>query len=271
MAAIGSRALVKTIQQSLNEFPQLKFVQLSSTGYDDIDVSLFQNKNIYLSNAPGVYDETVAEYAVYMMLRYAKRYHRSLKNTTWRPLRNYHYISELKGKTVGIMGVGNIGSRIAQILAGYNMRILGYARTTKTKPIFEKIHHSEDFDLFLSQCDFIINTLPDTTESQGILNASRFSFMKKTVVFINVGRDSVYVKNDLIQFFSNNNNAVCILDIFELIPNIFNKMHRMSNILITPRIAAYSKESDNMLRMLIKDNLTSFLKGDKPNCLLTSF
>ena len=232
---------------------------------------MFKQKHILLSNAPSIYDETVAEYAVYMMMKYAKRYHRSLKNTLWRPFRNYHYISELKGKTVGINGVGSIGSRIAQILLGFNMRILGYARTTKAKPIFEKIYNYEDFDLFLSQCDFIVNTLPDNTETQGLLNASRFSLMKNTVVFINVGRDTVYVKNDLIRFFSNNKNAVCILDIFELIPNYFNKMHRMSNILITPRIAAYSKESDDMLRMLIKDNLTLFLKGDKPNYLLTSF
>lgn len=265
IAVVGSRALVKSVQSSLNDFPNLKFIQLSSTGFDDISPSLFQSSNILISNAPGVYDETVAEYAVYMMLKYAKRYHSSLKNTNWRPFRNYHYMTELKGKTVGIMGVGNIGSRIACLLCGFEMRVIGFAKTTRSKLHFEFIYHKDGLNTFLEQCDFIINALPDNEDSKGLLNKDRFSIMKDSVVFINVGRETVYVKEDLVNFFLNNKNAVGILDIFELIPKFFDKFHRLHNIYITPRISAYSKESDNRLRKLVKENLLLFLSGKKPN------
>lgn len=265
VAVVGSRHLVADIQSNLDNYPNLRFVQLSSTGYDDISPTAFNLKHVVLSNAPGVYDETVAEYVVYMMLRYAKRYHRSLKNTMWRPFRNYHFMSELKGKTVGVMGVGNLGSRCAKILNGFDMRILGFAQSTVNKPYFDQIYHPEELNHFLEQCDFIVNALPDNAQTKGLLSFVQFSKMKESVVFINVGRETVYVRKDLVDFFTRNKNATGILDIFELIPNCAGELHRLPNIIITPRVAAYSRESDDRLRLLIRDNLSLFFKDEAPN------
>ena len=265
-AIVGSRALVrKAADVSL---PNCKFIQLFSTGYDDIVPSLFREKGIDLANAKSIYDETLAEYVLLMMLKYAKRYHKSIKNGMIRPLRNYHYITELEGKSVGIMGVGQIGSKVAKLLSGFNVHILGYANKTKEKSLFDKVYHQDTICDFLCECDFVINTLPHSEQTMGLLDAERFSMMKDTVVFINIGRESIYNNKDLIRFFDSHPDATAILDIFELIPNPFSKLHRLSNIYITPRIAAISKESDDRLKLLILNNLKAYFEGTKPQYVI---
>lgn len=261
-AIVGSRALVR--KASDVRFPNCKFIQLFSTGYDDIDPSLFREKDIDLANAKSIYDETLAEYVLLMMLKYAKRFHKSIKNGMIRPLRNYHYITELEGKTVGIMGVGQIGSKIAKLLTGFNVRIVGYAYKTKEKPLFDKVYHKDTIRDFFGECDFVINTLPHSDQTIGLLDEEKFSMMKDTVVFINIGRESIYKKKALLRYFGSHREATAILDIFELIPNPFSKFHRLSNIYITPRIAAISKESDERLKFLILNNLKAYFEGNKP-------
>ena len=248
--------------------PNCKFIQLFSTGYDDIDPIQFRKKGIDLSNAKSIYDETLAEYVLLVMLKYAKRYHKSMKNGMFRPLRNYHYITELEGKTVGIMGVGQIGSKVARLLSGFNMRIVGFANKTKEKALFDKVYHQDTIHDFLGECDFVINTLPHSEQTIGLLDEERFSMMKDTVVFINIGRESIYKKKDMLYFFNTHRDATAILDIFELIPNPFSKLHRLSNIYITPRVAAISQESDDRLKELILKNLQAYFEGKKPQFVI---
>lgn len=263
ISIVGSRALISNC--NTNEFANCKFMQLFSTGVDNIDSSEYRKKGITLSNAPGMYDETLAEYVLYMMLKYAKRYHKSLKHFWSKPLRNYHYITEIKGKTVGIMGVGNIGSKIASLLTPMGVNIVGYANRTKEKAPFSEIFHKDNINNFLEKCDYIINTLPHCDDTTELLDYTRFNQMKDTVVFINIGRESIYNKKDLVRFYADHENAVAILDIFELFPNPFSKFHRLNNIFITPRIAAISKESDENLKRLILENICLYLDGYTPN------
>lgn len=265
-AIVGSRALVHKAEKVY--MPNCRFIQLFSTGYDDINTKVFREKGVDLSNARSIYDETLAEYVLLMMLKYTKRYHKSMKNGLIRPLRNYHYITELEGKTVGIMGVGQIGTKVASLLTVFNMRVVGYAYNTKEKPLYDVIYHLDTINDFLCVCDFIINTLPHCEQTVGLLNKERFSMMKDNVVFINIGRDSIYDKKDMLRFFDSHRDATAILDIFELIPNPFSKLHRLPNIYITPRIAAISQESDARLKELILKNLHSYFKGERPQFVI---
>lgn len=176
-------------------------------------------------------------------------------------MRNYHYMSELRGKTVGILGVGNIGSILARILNGFSMDIIGYAEHTTEKTNFRCIYHRDRLDEFLSECDFIINTLPETYGTIGLLGDEQFASMKPASVFVNVGRDSVYNLQSLVHYYKEHKDAVAILDIFELIPNPFSSLRRLSNVYITPRISACSRESDRALLKLIYDNISAYLNG----------
>lgn len=259
-AIVCTRGLAKSVTQY--DFPNLKLVQLFSVGYDDVDASEYQRKGIALCNASGIYDATLGEYVLYMMLSHAKRYHRSLKLRFNRPLHDYKYIQEIKGKTVGIMGVGHIGSYVAGLLSGFGVNVIGYANNTEKKEPFAQIYHKQDIESFLSQCDYLINTLPHNSSTQGLLTASMLACLKDTVVFINIGRDSIVKDKDLCQFLRHHKNATAILDRFELICNPFSEIRRLGNIYITPRISAISKESDDSLKELISFNINAMIKGE---------
>lgn len=253
-AVVGSRALVKAMESI--ELPSCKLVQLESAGFDNIDIESFKKRNIVVCNAKGIYNNSLAEYVLFTMLLYAKRFHHSIKMRSERPLRNYHYMTELAGKTVGIMGVGSIGTTIAKRLSGFDMNIIGFSRKSSSVENVSNIYHIDGFQTFLSKCDFLINILPQNNHTIGLLDAKAFASMKNNVVFINIGRESIYVKNDLIQFMRSNKNATAILDIYELpIIRWLNPLRWLANVKVFPRIAAISQESGIALVSLATKNL----------------
>jgi len=255
-----SRALARKIQEI--ELPACKLLHLFSVGYDNIDIKVFKDKNIPVCNAAGIYDNVLAEYVVYAMLLYAKRFHRSLKNKMFRLFRNYHYITEIAGKTVGIMGCGHVGSAVAMHLLGFGAEIIGYAKSTMQKEGFSKIYHKEDITVFFKKCDFIINTLPHTPSTIGLINMSLLECAKSTMTFINIGRDSIFNREDFYHYLKSHKNVTAILDMYELIPNpITNKYRRLSNVLILPRIASISQESDRNLKDLLRSNMDAVINN----------
>ena len=260
-AAFCSRAMARKILEL--DFPNLKLIQLFSAGYDGIDLELVKEKGITLCNAANVYNIGMAEFVVYAMLMAAKRYHRSLKNHRVRLLRNYHYITELYGKTVGIMGCGNIGGQIAKRLAAFDMKVIGYDANTTDKPFFEKIYGIDERDEFVPQCDYIVCCLPLMKATEGLLNNDWFSKMKHTVTIVNVARKNVISDKDFIPFLKKNKNVTAILDMLEKIPNpITNPYRRLSNVLVLPGVTAASWEIMEKLHVLLLDNLDR-LKGNK--------
>lgn len=260
IAVACSRTLARQLQ-SIN-LPNCKLIQLESVGFDNVDLSIFKNKGICVCNAKSIYDNCLAEYVVFAMLLYAKRFHRSIKNWIFRPFRNYRYMTEIAGKTVGVMGVGQIGGEVAKRLSMFGVNIIGYANNTKEKEYFSEIYHKAKFAQFLSSCDFLINVLPHDDSTIGLLNKNTLHYLKPTVAFINIGRESIYVKKDLVTFFKANRDAVAILDIFEVIPRFLtNPLRRLSNVLIMPRVSAISRESDFEIINLICANINSLLNN----------
>lgn len=255
-----SRSLARAIETY--SFPNCRLVQLFSVGYDDINTDYFLSKKIALCNASGIYDNTLAEYVIFSMLIYAKRFHKSIKNWRFRFLRNYHYITELSGKTVGIMGCGRIGTAIAKRLAGFDVRILGYARNNREIPYFQEVFSKKNLLTFTAQCDFIINVLPHNDETIGLIDQTFLESCKDNVTFINIGRDSIFYKNDFYDYLKNHKNSTAILDMFDLLPtSILNRYRKLKNVLVFPRIAAISEESSNNLKELIYINASALMTG----------
>lgn len=259
-AVLCSRRLARAL--TCMELPACRLVQLFSVGYDDIDLEGFLERGIPLCNAAGVYDHVLAEYVVYAMLLYAKRYHRRLANRWWRPFRNYHYMTELAGKTVGVMGVGRIGTAVSRCLNGLGMTVLGYARQTERKEGFERIFHQHGIGDFFSRCDFVVNTLPHDATTIGLIDASVLQSAKSNMMFVNIGRESIFHGHDFYDFLKEHRDAAAVLDLFEWIPNpLTNKYRRLANVLVTPRISAVSQESSDGLKCLIRENLAVMVHG----------
>lgn len=260
-ALVCSRDVAQVCQHL--DIPGLKLIQLFSAGFDNIDVLLLKSKGIRLCNAANVYNTGMAEFVVYAMLMRAKRYHKSLKNHTLRPFRNYHYLSELAGKTVGILGAGNIGSQIGKRLDAFDMHVLGFDIKTDDKPYFEKIYDAASLSEFLGRCDYIVNCMPLFKSTEGMLNNTWFTKMKEDVTIVNVGRKKIINDTDFLTFLKTHKDATAILDMFERIPNpITNPYRRLSNVLVLPGVTAISKEIDIKLRNLIQQNLERLNAGE---------
>lgn len=261
-ALICSRDVAQ-VAQYMN-IPNLKVIQLFSAGFDNIDPKLLQSKGVHLCNAANVYNTGMAEFVVYAMLMRAKRYHKSIKNHTLRPFRNYHYITELAGKTVGILGAGNIGGQIAKRLDSFEMNVLGYDINTADRPYFLKIFNNDDLTEFLGRCDYIVNCMPLFKSTEGILSKDWFDKMKADVTIINVGRKKIINDKDFIAFLKSHKEATAILDIFEKIPNpLTNPYRRLRNVLVLPGVTAISKEINEKLNNLISENMRRLRCGEQ--------
>ena len=260
-ALICSRDVAQVCQH-LN-IPSLKVIQLFSAGFDNIDSALLKSKGVHLCNAANVYNVGMAEFVVYAMLTHAKRYNHSIKNRLLRPFRNYRYISELSGKTVGILGAGNIGSQIAKRLEAFDMAVIGYDIKTDDKPHFQKIYSQAGLDEFLGRCDYIVNCMPLFKATEGMLNKRWFDSMKDTVCIVNVGRKQIINDADFLAFLKSHKDASAVLDMFEKIPNpVTNPYRRLSNVLVLPGVTAISQEINQKLSGLIGENMRRLKTGE---------
>ena len=259
-AILCSRSLAVALKGI--DLPSCRLVQLFSVGYDDIDLAYFKEKQMPLCNASGIYDNALAEYVVYAMLLYAKRFHRSLKNRLFRIFRNYHYMTEIAGKTVGILGCGSIGSAVARRLSGFGVRVVGYAKTTTHKEGFDHIYNGGDIVKLFSESDYIVNVLPHDESTVGLIDDALLKHCKQTMTFINIGRESVFKGDDFYQYLKRNKDVTAILDMFDILPNpITTKYRRLSNVLVMPRIAAISQESGRGLTELLQYNINACITG----------
>lgn len=259
--AIASRAFARILLSEERE--NLRLIQLTSAGFEGIDIKQARARGITVCNAANVYNIGMAEFVVYGMLMSAKRYNHSIKNRSIRLFRNYHYISELAGKTVGILGAGNIGGQIAKRLEAFEMNVLGYDLNTEDRPHFNKIYNMECLDEFLGQCDYIVNCMPLFPSTEGLLCIDWFRRMKTNVTIINVGRKKLIKDDDFISFLKAHQEATAILDMFEKLPNPFtNPYRRLSNVLVLPGVTAISKEIDNKLVLLCRNNIDAYRRGE---------
>lgn len=258
---VGSRSLIHSCQ--VTYLPGLRFVQVTSSGIDGIYPKLFASRNVAFANAKDVYSIGIAEFVVYAILMQVKRYSTKPGSLIPRLRRDYNLMTELEGKTVGIMGVGSIGKEIAKRLAGFGVKIIGFARKTKTADYFEQIYHKEDLHLFCEQCDYLVSTLPDTPETIRFVNKEFLRNLKPTICFVNVGRKVTINDSDFISFLKENKKATAILDMFEMFPLPWsNKYKWLSNVKVLPGITAISKEIDEKLIRLVVENIRRSRSGE---------
>lgn len=252
------------------ELPRLKLVQLISTGYDGVPLEEFSKKRIQVANAPGVYGVPIAETVLFGILQMAKKYRSNPNNRRVRYTRGYSHICELAEKTVLVMGVGNIGTEVARRLAGFQMRILGYDIAVSVKEGFDQMLNSrDDLKTALSTCDYVVCTLPDTPETKGFVNRELLACMKKSCVFLNVGRRAAINERELFQTLKKKSIGGAILDIFEWFPNpITNPFRRLNNVVVLPGVAAISRESEIRLKHLIAKNIVNIFNKMPPEHVL---
>ena len=258
----GSRAMaIKCADMNL---PSLKLFQLTSAGFDGVPLEKFTEKGITVCNAGTVYSAPIAETVVFGILQMAKKLRNNPNNRHFKIQRHYNKITELSGKRVLIMGAGNIGTAVADRLAGFNMQIDGYDPYCACKPQYSKmLRNREELKANLGEYDYIVSTLPDNDETKGSINKELFDCMKKSAVIVNVGRKAVFNEGDFYNALKTKKIGGAVLDMFEKIPNpVTNKFRRLKNVVVLPGVSAISQEVNTRLKEHMYKNVIATLNGE---------
>lgn len=254
----------------LNIAPKLKFIQSISAGYDQFPINELQGRNIRLASASGVNRNAVSEHVMACMLAFARHLHTGRDNQKRHKWRGFFSDpakreQELGGMTVLIIGLGIIGSRIAQLAKAFEMRVLATKRNPEIADVpVDEIHKPDSLPSLLPQADFVVLTCLLTPETQEIINGRALSLMKRSSYLINVARGLCVDEQALLEALSNQTIAGAGIDCFmdePLSPS--SPFWDLDNVLITPHTAGETqKYEDNVLDILI-ENIIRLSKGQK--------
>jgi D-3-phosphoglycerate dehydrogenase len=257
------RSRTKITKEMIDHATQCKIIARVGVGLDNIDVDAAKAKNIRVINAVEGAMNAVAELVLGLMLSMAReipRADREIRNGKW--LKKELMGIELSGKYLGIVGLGNIGKRLAKLARGLNMNIIGF----DVMPIADDFAHDvglikADIDTLLSSADFISFHVPLTDATHHLVNAKRISTMKKTAYIINTSRGEIIDEDALYDALKEGRIAGAALDVFEKEPAIGNKLTTLPNIVCTPHIGAQTKEAQTLAANVIGEKIIMILRG----------
>ncbi len=217
----------------IERFPNLRFIQLTSAGYDRVPMETVREKGIEIHNARGVYSVPMAEFAVAGVLSVYKglaQFQRQQERRVWQKSRD---LRELSGKTVVIVGCGDVGRECAKRFGAFGCRVLGVNRTVRENPAFAAIAPLPELDALLPQADIVILTLGLSEETRHLMNAERLALLKPGAVLVNIARGALIDTKALETALPRLGGAV--LDVFEDEPlPASSPLWEAENVILTP-------------------------------------
>jgi D-3-phosphoglycerate dehydrogenase len=251
--------------------PRVRGVVVHGTGTDLVPVAAATAHGVMVANLPGINAHSVAEYCAMAMLllaRNALAIIDSLKNDTWDDARRLGAgAREIAGMTLGIVGVGEIGSRLAKIARnGFGMTVLGHQRRLDRLPAEASPTNLEQL---MRQSDFVVLACPLTPQTRYLVNKQSISWLKPTAWLINVGRGPVVQEEALIEALRGKRIAGAMLDVYEhyrLEPG--HPLFALDNVILTPHLAAVTRESRARASVAAADEMLRILRGERPRNLV---
>ncbi len=245
----------------LEKLTQLKWIQLSSIGVDQVPVDLVLKKEITITNNRGGYSIPMGEWIVFQMLYHYKygQYFQQLKaEKKWKLNSN---IRELTHKKALFIGTGTIAREAAKRLSGYELKCIGINTDGRETPYFDRCYPMASLDEILWEMDFIILTVPHTKKTEGLISKERLSYIKEDAVLINVARGSLIIESDLIEVLDQGKFLGVSLDVFENEPlEVTSKLWSYDRVVVTPHNSWISEFRNTRRFDLIYKNLEAFNK-----------
>lgn len=258
-------------EASIGEADHLKLVCVTATGTNNLDKEYLEQRGIAWRNAAGYSTETVAQHTFallfYLMekLRYYDEYvktERYVNDTMFTHFANTFH--ELSGRTWGIVGLGVIGRRVADLAALFGCRVIYYSTSGKnSQPGYERV----DFDTLLRASDIVSVHAPLDKNTQGLMNAAAFAKMKPSAIFLNLGRGPIVVEQDLADALNDGVIAAAGLDVLSVEPmsadNPLRAIKDSERLIITPHIAWASLEARVRLMKTVEDQVRDYFQSGK--------
>lgn len=264
-ALINSRSYLEWGEEAFARLPKLRFISVCGIGTDSIDLEAARARGIVVSNIPGKTAPVVAEHAFGLMFAAAKRsswYTDELRRGRW-VMKEGVFLS---GKTVGIVGTGNIGSEMARMCNAFGMRVL--AHTWNPSPERAKSLGVEyvSLDELMSESDVVSIHTKLTDESRGMIGAHELSLMKPEAILVNVARGPIVEESALVDALNEGRIAGAALDVFEDEPLPGDSaILQCEQVVLTPHIADMTPEGFDLLNQGVVENTLAFFGGSPQN------
>ena len=258
-------------RKEMEQMPHLIYIGVLATGYNVVDVEAAHERGIIVSNVPAYSTESVAQMVFAHLLTVTNRtehYAQENRNGRWTKNKDFCYWDfshmELSGKLFGIVGLGNIGQRVAAIAHAFGMRVCAYtSKPEKLLPSY--VEKKPLMDLF-SECDIISLHCPLTTDTRHLVNSQTLQNMKPSAILINTGRGPLVDDEAVAAALANGRLAAFCADVLtEEPPKMTNPLLSQPGAFITPHIAWATKEARIRLLQVAIDNVRSFLNGHPQN------
>ncbi len=249
----------------LSKLPNLKFVQIASTGYDNVDADALKEKGAKLSNIPVANKESVAEHVIAMALAQLKNlmyFHNEIVKGNWPFLTNS---MELMGKTFGIVGMGAIGKKLAERLLFFGTNTIYYDPVTLNEEEEEILGvASSDLNTLLEKSDIISIHVPLNEKTEKFISEKQFSLMKNGAIFINTARGEVVDEGALVKAVKSKGIRACI-DVYTVEPpDPESEISKLDNVIFSPHIAGVTIESQQRFITETVSNVLKYVQGLEP-------
>jgi len=259
-------------EETINDLPHLKYIGVLATGYNIVDTSAAKRRNIIVTNVPAYSTMSVAQLTFALLLElchHVQKHSDSVMEGKWAEsvdFSNWDFpLIELSGKTLGIIGFGNIGKKVADIATVFGMNIIAVSRH-ETDQSERKNFRWAELDEVLAQADIVSIHCPLLPETKGLINAESLKKMKRSAFLLNTSRGPVVVEPDLADALNNGIIACAAIDVLSIEPPAKdNPLFKAKNCLITPHIAWATKEARGRLMDIAVNNLAAFINGKRVN------
>jgi len=257
------RSRTKITKDLIQRADKCKVIARVGVGLDNIDQEAAKEKNIRVINAVEGAMNAVAELVVGLMLSLAReipRADREVRNGNW--IKKELMGTELRGKYLGIVGLGNIGKRLGRLAKSFNMNIIGF----DVMPIDEEFSKEvglmkADLGTLLASADYVSLHVPLLDSTKHMINAEKITTMKSTARIINTSRGGVIDEDALYDALKNGNLGGAALDVFEIEPATSNKLRELPNFISTPHMGAQTKEAQSLAANVIAEKIIQILRG----------
>jgi D-3-phosphoglycerate dehydrogenase len=257
------RSRTKMIRELIAKADKCQIIARVGIGLDNIDQEAAKEKNIRVINAVEGAITAVAELVVGLMISMAReipRADREIRNGNW--IKKELMGSELKGKYLGIVGLGNIGKRLGRLARALNMNIIGYDVIPIDDEFSKEVGLMKaDLDTLLSSADYVSFHVPLLDSTRHMINAEKLKMMKNTARIINTSRGGVIDEEALYNSLKDGSLAGAALDVFEVEPATENKLITLPNFIATPHIGAQTKEAQLLAANIIAEKIIQILRG----------
>ena len=259
--------------ETLKGAVNLKFVAQTATGTNNVDFAYTNSKGIKVANVPSYSTDSVAQHTFALLLYLVEKmrfFDDYVKNGTYSRSNCFSCLDmiypEIAGKTWGIIGMGAIGQKVAQIATVFGCKVICYSASGRT---YDMPYEQVDFDTLLAKSDILSVHAPLNEYTKGLMNYDAFCKMKSSAYFINVGRGPIVVEEDLARALEEDQIRAAGLDVLCVEPmpldNPLLKFKDSSKIIITPHVAWATSEARQRCVDVVTENIKAFLRGEEKN------